>query len=81
MDIASLLREGAQLTALGMFVVFVLLSLLVLSTKGMSRLAMLMEARLKAQRSGEPLPFIGGDSELIAVVTAAIHAHRNDASH
>ncbi len=57
----------------GMGVVFSLLGLLVLAIKGMSRLAAMFP---------EPVPEIAtprptfDDPELIAAITASIHAHR-----
>jgi oxaloacetate decarboxylase gamma subunit len=69
----DLLRQGIELMLVGMGVVFSLLGLLVLAIKGMSRLAAMFP---------EPVPEIAtprptfDDPELIAAITASIHAHR-----
>lgn len=70
-----MLQQGAVLMVLGMGVVFVLLSLLVLAVKGMAGFA----ARIAPPQSIPATAATGragGDAELIAVVTAAVHAYR-----
>lgn len=73
MDIGGLLRDGAELMVLGMFVVFSLLGLLVVAMKGMTRLARALEGT--PAPAAAPLP-PAGDPDLIAAVTAAVHAYR-----
>jgi sodium pump decarboxylase gamma subunit len=68
--VAEILSEGVRLTVMGMTVVFVLLSLLVLAVKGMSRLATAIDGPPEV-----PMPRVD-QTELIAVVTAAVHAYR-----
>lgn len=75
----GVIGEGVRLMLAGMGVVSVLLTLLVLAVKGMSRLA------LAADRPG-PVPDAPaapgvdeGGTELAAVVTAAVTAYRRDA--
>jgi len=76
---ASLLEAGLNVTAVGMGVVFVLLTLLVFIIDGMSALCRLIEGEPPA--AGEPprAPAAANapsDGELVGVVTAAIAAHR-----
>ncbi len=69
----DLLRQGLELMLVGMGVVFCLLGLLVLAIKAMSRLAaMFPEPVLEI---ATPHPAVD-DPELIAAITASIHAHR-----
>jgi oxaloacetate decarboxylase gamma subunit len=75
--LAGILGEGVRLMLAGMGVVFVLLTLLVLAVKGMSRLALAV---------GPPVPDDSGASgvegsgtELIAAISAAVAAYRRDA--
>jgi len=71
--------DGVQLMLLGMGVVFSLLSLLVLAVKGMSRLALSIEG--PAADAPPAARLAGGDPELLAAVTAAVHAYRKGAKH
>lgn len=72
----GVIGEGVRLMLAGMGVVSVLLTLLVLAVKGMSRLA------LAADPPGPAPDAPGvdeGGTELAAVVTAAVTAYRRDA--
>ena len=69
----DLLRQGIELMLVGMGVVFSLLGLLVLAIKGMSRLAAMFPETVLVPAISPP---IVDDSELIAVITASVHAHR-----
>jgi oxaloacetate decarboxylase gamma subunit len=69
----DLLRQGIELMLVGMGVVFSLLGLLVLAIKAMSRLAAMFPEMVLAPPISPP---VVDDSELIAVITASIHAHR-----
>jgi len=73
----DLLREGGEIAVLGMGAVFSLLGLLVLTMKGMSGLAALVEGPGSDSGTGElPPPDGSNDPHLTAAVAAAIHAHR-----
>ncbi len=71
----EVLGEGVQLMLAGMGVVFVLLTLLVLAVKGMSRLALAVGPPAAAPEA----PVDVGGTELIAVISAAVTAYRRDA--
>ena len=62
-----MLVEGAQLMLVGMGAVFLLLTVLVLTTAGMSRLVLRWSLVVDA---GPPSP------EELAAITAAVHQHR-----
>ena len=72
-----MLKEGLQVMLLGMSLVFFLLSLIVVAVQVMS---------LIVSRYGQPLPELaprepifdksGSDSEVKAIISASIHAHR-----
>jgi oxaloacetate decarboxylase gamma subunit len=72
----ELLREGAQLMLVGMGVVFVFLTLLVFAVKGMSRFAIAVAGRAELPDVPAPSGVQGNETELIAAVTSAVHAHR-----
>ena len=74
----ELLQQGVQLMVLGMAVVFSLLTLLVLALKVMSGVAGMLEpAPAVAETAGaDPVPDVD-DPALIAAVTAAIRANRD----
>ncbi len=76
MAVSDLLLQGVNLMALGMGIVFTFLAILVVALNGMSRLA--------ASLSGPEAPkatLSGGavteDTELIAVISAAINRYRS----
>jgi len=68
----ALLEDGLTITAIGMGVVFVLLTLMVFVIRAMSRLSELLG------NSTVPMPAAGAvdDAELVGVISAAIRAHR-----
>ena len=75
--VTDLLREGAQLMLVGMGVVFFLLGMMVLAVKAMSRFAALFPE--PAVAVSEPSLIQGSassDAEVIAAISASIHAHR-----
>ena len=77
---SDLLRQGVELMLAGMGVVFSLLGLLVLALKVMSRVAAMLEPPLTvAETSGGGPGREVDDPELIAAVTAAIRANREEA--
>ena len=63
----------------GMGVVFVLLTLLVLAVKGMSRLALAVGPPAAVPDAPAASGVEGGGTELIAAITAAVTAYRRDA--
>ena len=67
----DLLRDGLQIAVLGMTAVFVLLGCLVVALGGMSRLARALEPAAPTGSPGQ-----ADDSELLAAISAAIHAHQ-----
>ncbi len=66
----DLLRQGLELMLVGMGTVFVFLSLLVLSTLGMSRLVM------RWQPPAEVAPGAADSAAVVAAMTAAVIHHR-----
>ena len=75
----EVLGEGVQLMLAGMGVVFVLLTLLVLAVKGMSRLALAVGPPVPAPDAPAAVGVEGGGTELVAVISAAVTAYRRDA--
>ena len=75
----GVLGEGIRLMLAGMGVVFVLLALLVLAVKGMSRLALAVGPPAAAPDAPVVPGVEGGGTELIAVISAAVTAYRRDA--
>jgi len=73
----QLLQAGLNVTAIGMGVVFVLLTLLVGIIRGMSALSRMLEAAFPAAAApaGRAAPATA-NQELVGVITAAIAAHR-----
>jgi sodium pump decarboxylase gamma subunit len=73
----QLLQAGLNVTAIGMGVVFVLLTLLVGIIRGMSALCRMLEAAFPAAAAaaGRASPTMV-NQELVGVITAAIAAHR-----
>ncbi len=80
MPVTELIREGVQLMFIGMGSVFVFLSILVLSMKAMSALAMRLEPEQQVLNKGSGgannAPF-SEKQEIIAVITAAISRYRS----
>jgi sodium pump decarboxylase gamma subunit len=79
----ELLEAGLNLTAIGMGVVFVLLTLLVGIIRGMSALSRTLEAAfpVASASASAPVPAAAasgstGQQELVGVISAAIAAHR-----
>nr|VFK14660.1 MAG: oxaloacetate decarboxylase, gamma subunit [Candidatus Kentron sp. LPFa]VFK15781.1 MAG: oxaloacetate decarboxylase, gamma subunit [Candidatus Kentron sp. LPFa]VFK31080.1 MAG: oxaloacetate decarboxylase, gamma subunit [Candidatus Kentron sp. LPFa]VFK67702.1 MAG: oxaloacetate decarboxylase, gamma subunit [Candidatus Kentron sp. UNK]VFK72980.1 MAG: oxaloacetate decarboxylase, gamma subunit [Candidatus Kentron sp. UNK] len=74
--INELLNTGVNLMLMGMCVVFILLGLLVVTMKGMSRLALALQGEPippeppAAQPAGTP------DQQLLSVISTAIHKYR-----
>lgn len=82
MTVAELLLEGLRLMGIGMGIVFSFLILLV----GVLRVMSLVAGRLApedalVQAAAIPAPLPSPDSELVAVVSAAITRYRRDRSH
>jgi sodium pump decarboxylase gamma subunit len=77
--LAGILGEGVRLMLVGMGVVFVLLTLLVLAVKGMSRLALAVGSPALVPDASAASGVEGGGTELIAVISAAVAAYRRDA--
>lgn len=76
----EVLGEGVRLMLAGMGVVFVLLTLLVLAVKGMSRLALAVGPPAAVPEApAAAIGVEGGGTELIAVISAAVTAYRRDA--
>jgi sodium pump decarboxylase gamma subunit len=74
-----LIQDGLELMVVGMTVVFALLGILVVALKGMSALAlMLTPAEGLPQSQSVGLRPDAHDPELIAAVTAAVHANRRE---
>jgi len=75
----SLMQAGLNITAVGMGVVFVLLTLLVFIIRGMSALARLLEGPSPESGQVTASPAAAGsisNLELVSVVSAAIAAYR-----
>ena len=79
---SQLLQAGLNVTAIGMGVVFVLLTALVFIIRGMSALSRAIEGALPAKpepAASEPLAAKAGGTpqqEIVSVISAAIAAHR-----
>lgn len=73
------LGDGVRLMLAGMGVVFVLLTLLVLAVKGMSRLAFAVGPPAPAPDPTDAAGVEGGGKALIAAIAAAVTAYRRDA--
>jgi sodium pump decarboxylase gamma subunit len=75
LSMSQLFQAGLNITAIGMGVVFVLLTLLVFIIQGMSALSRMIEGPEPApetQGSSQSLP----QQELVSVISAAIAAYR-----
>jgi oxaloacetate decarboxylase gamma subunit len=77
--LAGILGEGVRLMLAGMGVVFVLLTLLVLAVKGMSRLALAVGPPVPVPDASGASGVAGNGTELIAAISAAVAAYRRDA--
>ncbi len=75
----GVLGEGVRLMLAGMGVVFVLLTLLVLAVKGMSRLALAVGPPALVPDAPAAPGVEGSGTALIAAITAAVAAYRRDA--
>lgn len=76
MAISDLLLQGVNVMLLGMGIVFTFLAILVVALNGMSRLA----ASLSGPEAPQAAPSAGAgteDTELIAVISAAINRYRS----
>ena len=74
---SELMQDGVRLMLAGMGVVFSLLGVMVLAVKAMSGLAGALAPPLPvAEVSVGGAGNVGRDTEVVAVVTAAIQAHR-----
>ncbi len=76
MAISDLLLQGVNLMLLGMGIVFAFLAILVVALNGMSRLA----ASFYEPEASQTTPSAGAvteDTELIAVISAAINRYRS----
>jgi sodium pump decarboxylase gamma subunit len=73
----QLLQAGLNVTAIGMGVVFVLLTLLVGIIRGMSALSRRLEAAFPtATVSARPATPANPNQELVGIISAAVAAHR-----
>lgn len=75
----GIIGEGVRLMLAGMGVVFVLLALLVLAVKGMSRLALAAAPPAPVPDAPAAAGVDGSGAELIAAIGAAVAAYRRDA--
>jgi len=74
---SPMLQEGLNVTAIGMGVVFVLLTLLVGIIRGMSVISQKIEQAMPASpETGGPATSSLSQQELHGVISAAITAHR-----
>jgi len=74
---SSLLQAGLNVTAIGLGVVFTLLTVLVFIIKGMSALSRKLEATFGTAPAAEPAPAAPlRQQELVGVISAAIAAYR-----
>jgi sodium pump decarboxylase gamma subunit len=72
-----LLQEGLNVTAIGISVVFILLTLLVGIIQGMSAISRMIEAAMPAAPVPDrPTPVLHSDQQLVSVIGAAIAAYR-----
>ena len=77
----NLLQQGLELAVFGMGTVFVFLVMLIFATRGMSHLALKYGASTAAESASDSTPTAAASeadqSELIAVIAAAIHQFRS----
>lgn len=76
MAVSDLLLQGVNLMFLGMGIVFTFLAILVIALNGMSRLASSLSGP-EVHATATPVGADVGDSELIAVISAAINRYRS----
>ncbi len=81
----ELLQDGLALMALGMSVVFVFLTILVISVTLMSKLIGRFQPVPAASETGKksPTPSVSSaqDDEVVAVISAAVHRYRSSRRH
>ncbi len=81
----ELLQDGLALMALGMGVVFVFLTILVISVTLMSRLVGRFQPAPAAAEAGKKSPQPAGSAaqndEVLAVISAAVHRYRSTRRH
>ena len=75
--VIELLKQGGVIMALGLGVVFSLLSVLVFAVYGMSYLAGLIDVPLPLPVAAIGEAAAADDSDVVGAITAAVHAHRN----
>ncbi len=77
MAVSDLVLQGINLMFLGMGIVFSFLAILVVALNGMSKLASALYQPEMPAPSATPNNTAIGDSELIAVISAAINRYRS----
>lgn len=78
---ASLIQQGLYMLGFGMGTVFVFLTLLVFVTRGMSALVLKYFPE-PAPAEAKSTPVVAPpDAKLVAAISAAVHAHRNNSKH
>jgi oxaloacetate decarboxylase (Na+ extruding) subunit gamma len=77
MAVSDLVLQGVNLMFLGMGIVIAFLGILVVALNGMSRLASSLSGPEIDESSATPSSVGTGDSELIAVISAAINRYRS----
>jgi oxaloacetate decarboxylase gamma subunit len=73
---SPLLQAGLNVTAIGMGVVFVLLTLMVFIIRAMSALALKLAGPAAAPQSQASAPQAPQEQELVSVISAAVTMHR-----
>ncbi len=76
MPFSELMMTGIQLMLIGMGIVFTFLIILVVTMKGMSRLAISLEGELPAVDTAVKVPG-RSDEVLVSVISAAIRRYRD----
>lgn len=77
MTVSDLVLQGVNLMLLGMGIVFSFLAILVVALNGMSKLASALYQPEILESTSTPSSTEVGDSELIAVISAAISRFRS----
>jgi sodium pump decarboxylase gamma subunit len=75
---SALMQAGMNVTAIGLSVVFILLTLLVFIIKGMSALSMKLEAKFGVMPEAASSTAPSHAHELVSVISAAVAAYRKD---